>query len=164
MDILNYSTAWAKAEVFSAKVIWLFSFLVLVTAISLLYWGKTIMSQAFVIPLVVAGVFLLTVGLGLYVANKPRITQFEIESLTDAGGLLYREIARTTKSEAQFKIVFKVLPSIAALSAMILFFPVSPTWKATSIVLVFTCIFLLMVDRKTAARNTQYRNQLLNLK
>ncbi|GEM51484.1 hypothetical protein EB1_12740 [Empedobacter brevis NBRC 14943 = ATCC 43319] len=164
MDILKFSIAWAKAELVSAKIVWLFSLLVLATASVFLFWGKAIMVKAFVIPLFVAGVFLITVGIGLYSANKPRIAQFEKEALEDERGLLDREIARTTKSEAQFKIVFTVLPTLAILSALLLFFPVSPTWRATSIVLVLMCVFLLLVDSQTAARNTRYRNQLLTLK
>lgn len=164
MDILKISIAWAKAELVSAKLVWLFSLLVLITATGFVFWGKTMMAKAFVIPLFAAGIFLIAVGIGLYSANKPRIAQFEREAVEDVSGLIDREIARTTKSKAQFKIVFTVLPLLAIASALLLLFTASPTWKAISITLLLTVVFLMIVDSNTAARNNQYREQLLNLK
>ena len=39
MDIIKLSTDWAKAEVFSAKIVWLFSVIELLAAIGFWYWG-----------------------------------------------------------------------------------------------------------------------------
>ena len=78
MDILKLSTDWAKAELFSARIVGLFSIIVLLSAAGFAYWGKTTMAKAFVIPVVVSGVLLITVGIGLYAANKPRIARPEV--------------------------------------------------------------------------------------
>ena len=53
MDIIKLSTDWAKAEVFSAKIVWLFSAIEIIAAIGFWYWGKTVMAKAFIWPLLV---------------------------------------------------------------------------------------------------------------
>jgi ABC-2 type transport system permease protein len=75
MDIVKLSTDWARAEVFSAKIVWLFSAITIMAAIGFWYFGKTVMARAFFWPLLVSGIFLAVIGAGLYLANNPRITR-----------------------------------------------------------------------------------------
>ena len=160
MDILKLSTDWAKAELFSARIVWLFSIIVLLSAAGFAYWGKTTMARAFVIPFVVAGVLLIAVGIGLYAANKPRITQFEKGYQMDATGFVKKEIERTTKSAGDFNLVFKILPAISIVAAVFLMLFSSPNWRAISIAVILTAVFLMAVDSNTSARNAAYREQL----
>lgn len=77
MEILKISTDWAKDEVFSSKIFILFGMLFLLAAIG--YWqlGKTITAKAFVLPLFVASLLILAGGVGLFITNKKRVTNFE---------------------------------------------------------------------------------------
>ncbi|MGG5210102.1 hypothetical protein ACQWU4_14325 [Chryseobacterium sp. MIQD13] len=161
MDILKLSTEWAKAELFSAKMVWVFSALILLAAIGFASWGKTTMASAFIIPFIIAGAFLLAVGIGLYAANKPRITQFEQEYKKDSFAFIKKEIARTTKSDSELKLVFKILPAIAIAAAIFLILFSSPNWRAISITIMLTVAFLMVVDSNISARNAEYRDQLL---
>lgn len=162
MDILKLSTDWAKAELFSAKIIWLISLVILLSAVGFAYWGKTAMAKAFVIPLIISGILLIAVGIGLYVANKPRIAQFEKEYKTDATGFIKKEIERTAKSESDFKLVFKILPAIIILAAIFLLLFTSPNWRAISITTIALMTVLMFIDSNTSARNAAYHQQLLN--
>src|SRR5688572_17892189 len=99
MDLLKLSTDWAKAELFSAKIVWLFSIIELLSAVGFACWGKTATAKAFVIPLIISGIFLVVVGIGLHTANKPRIIQFEKEYKLNANAFVNTEIERTTKSD-----------------------------------------------------------------
>src|ERR1700751_2976605 len=112
MDLLKLSVEWAKAEVFSAKIVWLFSIITLVGAAGFSFWGRTPTAKAFVIPLLVSGAFLLAIGIGLYTANHPRIAQFENEYYADAEAFAKKEIARTADSHGPLKLVFIILPII----------------------------------------------------
>lgn len=161
MDILKLSIEWAKAEVFSAKIIWIFSCIVFLSAGGFALWGKTAMAKAFVIPLIVSGILLLATGIGLYTANKPRISQFEKDYTTNAEDFIKKEIERTTKSDGDFRLVFKILPAIAILAALILMVFSSPNWRAISITIIALVTFLMIVDSNTSARNSVYRKQLL---
>ena len=69
MDIIKWSTDWARAEVFSAKIVWLFSVIELLTAIGFWYWGRTTMARAFIWPLLVMGLFLIAAFLMVVDSN-----------------------------------------------------------------------------------------------
>ncbi|HEY1871351.1 MAG TPA: hypothetical protein VGG71_09845, partial [Chitinophagaceae bacterium] len=82
-DIAKLSDDWAKAEVFSGKIVWLFSVIYIAAAIGFWYLGRTEIAKSFTWPLLIAGIFLIAVGAGLFFANKPRIGQFEQEYRQD---------------------------------------------------------------------------------
>ncbi|NBL64081.1 hypothetical protein GV828_02570 [Flavobacterium sp. NST-5] len=44
MAIFKLSQDWARAALFSEKMVWLFSIILLITAIGFSYWGKTAMA------------------------------------------------------------------------------------------------------------------------
>ena|ERR1700676_4212463 len=133
MDIIKLSTDWAKAEVFSAKIVWLFSAITITAAIGFWYWGKTVMARAFILPFLVVGIFLAVIGTGLYFANNPRITGFEIEYQRNPEAFLQREIQRTEESKRELALLFKILPAIIIFAAAgILFLPPS-LWRAIAI-------------------------------
>jgi len=164
MDLLKLSTEWARAELFSAKIVWLFSLITLISVIGFSLWGKTVMAKAFVIPLSVAGILFIVIGIGLYVANKPRIAQFEQEYRLDRQAFVTKEIARTTKSNQDFVLVFKVLPALAVLAAVVLLLMQAPVWRAAALVSMLVFVFLMLVDSNTAARNEAYRQELVKYK
>ena len=66
------------------------------------------MAKAFGWPMLVAGILIIAVSAGLYFANKPRITQFEVAYHADAKAFVQTEIQRTAKSQNDLALVFKV--------------------------------------------------------
>ena len=164
MDIVKLSTDWAKAEVFSAKIVWLFSAIEIIVAIGFWYWGKTVMAKAFIWPLMVAGLFVAAVGTGLYFANNPRIARFETEYRGNPDAFLQEEIQRTAESKKELALVFKILPAIIIFAAIgILLLPPS-LWRAIAITIIITAAFLMIVDSNTEARNNVYNSHLSSLK
>jgi len=164
MDILKLSIEWAKAEVFSAKIVWLFSIITLLSAAGFSLWGKTPTAKAFVIPLIISGAFLVAIGIGLYAANRPRIAQFESEYHADAKNFAKKEIARTADSQGQLKLVFIILPVIAIVTAILLMFFPSPYSRAITVTIILTAAFLMAVDSNTDARNDVYHEELVKYK
>lgn len=160
MDIVKLSTEWARSEVFSAKIIALLSIVVLLTAVGFFYFGKTQMARAFIIPMLVSGVFLVAVSAGLYFANQPRIEKFEKEFIENPKDFVQKEIQRTEKSNNDFKLVFQILPLLAIVGSLLIFFLKNPHWKAIGIVLVLLSALLMLIDANTAARNDNYLNEL----
>lgn len=164
MDILKLSTDWAKAEVFSSKIVWLFSAIEIIAAIGFWQLGRTVMAKAFVWPLLLTGLFLIAVGAGLYFANKPRIERFEKEYHQDPDTFIKEEIQRTTVSQKQLTLVFRILPAIIILAALaIMLLPMFP-WRAIAVTIIITAAFLMIVDSNTEARNSDYHTQLLSFK
>jgi len=162
MDIIKLSTDWARAEVFSAKIVWLFSVVELLTAIGFWYWGRTTMAKAFIWPLLVMALFLISVGAGLYAANHPRIAQFESDYHHEQKAFLEAEIQRTSNSQRGLALVFRILPAIVIVAAIVIMLAPAPIWRAITVSLILTAAFLMVVDSNTEARNDAYHSQLLS--
>ena len=161
MDIVKLSTDWAKAEVFSGKIVWLFSVIYIVTAIGFLYLGRTSMAKAFVWPFLIAGFFLIAVGAGLFFANQPRIARFEKDYHQNPEAFVQKEIQRTAESQKQLVLVFRLLPALIIIAAIIILgLPESQNWRAIGITVIATVVFLMIVDSNTDSRNTIYHSQL----
>jgi hypothetical protein len=161
-DIIKLSTDWAKAEVFSAKIVLLFSAITIFTAIGFWYLGRTAMAKAFVWPLLAAGFFLIAVGAGLFFANKPRIERFEKQYSRNPEAFVQQETQRTAESQKQLTLVFRILPAIIIIAALIiLWLPGSQIWKAIGITVIVTAAFLMFVDSNTDSRNTVYHSRLI---
>jgi len=161
VDILKLSTDWAKAEVFSAKIVLLFSLLFFFAALGFWQLGKTAMAKAFVWPTLVAGVLTVAVSAGLYFANKPRIAQFESAYNTNAKAFIQTETERTAKSQHDLALVFKVLPLIIIAAALLIVFVNTPLWRAIGITTIALMTILMFIDSNTGARNTAYHQHLL---
>jgi ABC-2 type transport system permease protein len=161
MDILKMSTDWAKAEVFSAKISLLLSILFLVAAIGFWQLGKTAMAKAFVWPMLVAGVLIITVSAGLYFTNQPRIAQFETAYNNDAKAFVQTETERTAKSQNELALVFKILPLIIIVAALLIMFVNTPLWRAIGITTIALMTILMFIDSNTGARNALYHQHLL---
>ena len=161
MEIIKLSTDWAKAEVFSAKMVGLLSFVVFLAALGFWQLGKTPMARSFVWPLLVAGLLLVAVSAGLYFANQPRIARFEAACKNDAASFIRNEIARTEKSKRDLAFVFKVLPAIIVAAALLIMFSQTPVWRAIGVVTILLVALLMLIDSNTDARNTAYHQKLL---
>jgi len=164
MDFIKLSTDWARAEVFSAKIVWLFSAVELLAAAGFWYWGRTAMAKAFIGPLLVMGLFLIAIGAGLYVANRPRIPSFENEYRREPKVFLQTEIQRTAKSQRDLARVFQILPAIVVLAALVILLVPATIWRAIAVTIILNGAFLMVVDSNTEARNDVYHKQLLDSK
>jgi ABC-2 type transport system permease protein len=164
MDILKLSSEWAKAEVFSSKIVWIFSVIEIIAAFGFLYLGKTSMAKAFFWPLLIMGLFLVAVGAGLYFTNNPRVEQFEKQYQSDPDAFVQSEIQRTTKSKGEMVNVLRILPAIILIAAIVLLLVSSPLWRAIAVTIAINAAFLMIVDSNTEARNNFYNTQLISNK
>jgi ABC-2 type transport system permease protein len=164
MDILKLSTDWAKSEVFSSKVVLFFSLIELSAALGFWYVGRTPMARSFTWPFFIAGLFLVLVGAGLFLANNPRIDRFEQEYRINPNAFAQSEIQRTEKSKGELSLVFRVIPAIVILAAMVILVVSGGTWRATAITVIINAAFLMIVDSNTEARNNIYHYDISTLK
>jgi len=149
MDILKQSMEWARAEVFSAKIVWLFSIIEMLAALGFWHLGRTPMAKAFVWPLLVGGVFIALVGTGLFLANDPRPDQFEKEYRLDPDSFVQSEIQRTGKSQRELSLVFTILPLVIFLAATVILVTPASIWRAISVIVIVNAGFLMVVDSNT---------------
>ncbi len=161
MDILKVAVEWAKAEVFSARFFILAAFLFLIASVGFWQLGKTQTAKAFIYPTLVCGLLLLAVGVGIFFANKSRITSFAEAYNSNASEFVKSEIVRTQKSLNEYKtIVFKVIPFIIIGSCLLIVFIDAPLWRAICITTIGMMVVILLVDSNANTRLQAYHQQL----
>ena len=165
MDILKTATDWAKAEVFSSSFFIVFGLVFVAVSIGFWQLGKTDLAKAYIIPTAVAGILLLTIGIGLVYANKTRISSFAKDFNKDAPAFVQSETVRVDNTLKEYKtIVFTAIPLIIIAFALILFFVNTPTWRAISITTIAMLIVILLIDGTAHARIETYKEQLVLVK
>ena len=162
MELLKTATDWVKAEIFSSSFFIVFG--LVFVAVSLGFWqlGKTDLAKAYIIPAAVAGVLLLTIGIGLVYTNVTRVSSFEKEYNKNAPAFVQSEIERVDATLKEYKtVVFTAIPLIIIAFALILFFVNTPTWRAISITTIAMLIIILFIDGTAHARIEAYKDQLV---
>ena len=161
MEILKTSIEWARAEVFSTRFFIIFAILFLISGVGFWYLGKTEIAKAYIIPTLVAGGLLMTIGLGLFYTNKARISRFEIAYQQDRKSFIDSEIVRAERTLKEYQtIVFKVIPIVIALTALIVFFVDKPAWRAGAITTMAMMIVILLIDGTAHGRMESYYEEL----
>ena len=161
METVKLATEWAKAEVFSTRFFIFFAILFLIASIGFWQLGKTDIARAYIIPTLVAGLLLMTIGLGLFYTNKSRITQFEVAYNRDASAFVESEFVRIEKALNEYRtIVFKAIPFIIIGAALLIVFVDKPTWRASAITTIAMLVVILLVDGTAHDRIEAYKQQL----
>lgn len=161
MDILKAATDWAKAELFSTPFFVLFGIVFMAASFGFWQLGKTEVARAYIVPTLVAGVLLLTIGLGLFFTNKSRITAFENAYNNDAPAFVASEMARAESTLKEYQtIVFKAIPILIIIAALLIIFINTPTWRAISITTIAMLTVILLIDGTAHARMQAYKEQL----
>lgn len=161
MELLKLATEWAKSEAFSTRFFIFFAGLFLIASIGFWQLGKTDIARAYVVPTLVAGILLLAIGIGLTYTNISRINEFETAYNTNANEFFESEITRAEKTLKEYNtIVFKVIPVIIIVAALLIVFVQSPAWRAGSITAIAMMAVILLVDSTAYGRMEKYHKEL----
>ncbi len=161
MDIVKTATDWARAEMLSAAVFFLFGLAFLLASLGFWQLGKTDLAGRFVIPMGVAGVLLLILGAGLYYSAQAQMAGISTLYAADPAAFLAAEIARADKGTNVYRIaVSMVFPAIIAACALLIPFLEAPVWRAGLMTSIAMFTVLLLIDANANARLTEYRAQL----
>ncbi len=164
MEILKAATDWAKAEVFSTSFFIIFGLVFVLAGIGFWQLGKTDMAKAYIIPMLIAGALLLTIGLGLFFTNISRISSFETAYHADASVFIASEIARAEKALNEYRtIVFKAIPILIAVCALLIIFIDRPIWRASMITAIAILVVILLIDGTAKGRLDIYKEQLVQV-
>ncbi|MBR8537213.1 hypothetical protein KDU71_16715 [Carboxylicivirga sediminis] len=119
------------------------------------------MARAYIIPTLVAGALLMTIGFGLFFTNKTRITSFEAHYHQDVSAFVESEMVRVDNTLKEYQtVVFKAIPLIIIAAALVLLFINTPVWRAISITTIAMLIVILLIDGTAHARIADYKEQL----
>lgn len=162
MDILKAGIDWAKAEVFSSQFFILFGVLFILASIGFWQWGRTEVARAYIVPTAVAGALLLTIGVGIFFANKSRVNSFPVAYKENPTAFVQSEIVRTEKIMGEYRnIVFKIIPVIILVMALIIIFIDTPLWRAIATTTIAMMVVIILVDSNANARVVEYNGQLV---
>jgi len=160
MELLKLATEWAKSEIFSTRFFILFAIIFLIASIGFWQLGKTDLAKAYIIPTLVAGILLLIIGSGLYYTNIQRVKQFEKDFNTDTSAFYQSEIERSESTLKEYTVVFKVIPILIIIAALLILFVNTPTWRAISITAIAMLTVILLVDGTAHSRIESYHKEL----
>lgn len=162
MDILKTAIEWAKDEVFSSVFFILFGGMFVLTTLGFWQLGKTNTAKAFIYPTLVAGVLLLTIGLGLFFLNKSRVTSFVTAYNNNASAFVKSEIVRSQRSMAEYQtVVFRIIPWIIVVTALLIVLIDKPIWRAINSTTIAMMVVILLIDTNAHARLKVYNQQLI---
>lgn len=160
MEVLKLATEWAKDEVFSTRFFIYFAIGFLIASAGFWQLGKTDLAKAYIIPTLVAGILLLIIGSGLNYTNIHRVKQFKKDFNSNAPAFYQSEIARSESTLKEYTVVFKVIPILIILAALVLQFFNTPVWRAISITFIAMLTIILLVDGTAHARLDSYHKEL----
>lgn len=164
MDILKTALDWAKTEVFSSMFFIFFGIVFLLGTAGFWQLGKTELAKAFIYPTLVTGVLLLIIGIGLVFSNKSRIASFPTAYENDASAFVQSEITRAENTIAEYEnVVFRVIPLIIVVAALLIVFISTPIWRAIGISTIAMMVVILLIDTNASARMKVYQQQLISL-
>lgn len=104
---------------------------------------------------------MLTIGIGLYMTNRGRLNDFPVAHDKDPAAFVSAEIERVDRSMNEYQmVVFRVIPGIIVVFALLFIFLPTPTWRAISISTIAMMIVILVIDSNANARITEYGEQL----
>lgn len=162
MDILKTATDWAKAELFSTPFFILFGIVFVAASVGFWQLGKTDIARAYIIPTLVAGVLLMIIGFGLFFNNKSRITQFERDYNNDKLAFVESELERAEATLKEYQtVVFKAIPIIIAICAIMIIFLNAPIWRASIITTIAMLTVILLIDGTAHDRIEAYNQELI---
>jgi hypothetical protein len=161
MDILKTATDWAKSEIFSSSFFIVFGLVFVTVSIGFWQLGKTDLAKAYIMPTAIAGLLLLTIGIGLVYTNISRVSSFAEDFKKDTQAFVQSEIERVHGTLKEYKtVVFTAVPLIIIAFALILFFVNTPTWRAISITTIAMLMIILFIDGTAHARIEAHKEQL----
>ncbi|WP_053404479.1 hypothetical protein [Persicobacter sp. CCB-QB2] len=164
MDLLKISTDWAKAELVSTSFFIIAGLVFVMCSFGFWQFGKTDLAKAYIIPILVAGAFLMTVGFGLFFTNKGRITQFETAYNEDVSAFVASEMARTESTLKEYKtVVFTAIPFIIMACGLAIFLVNTPGWRAGMISTIAMLSVILLIDGLAYARIADYQQELIKV-
>ena len=161
MDILKIAIDWAKAELVSTSFFILCGIIFLSLSFGLWQFGKTDLAKGYIVPMLVAGLFLMTVGIGLFSTNKSRIVEFEVDYNDEPISFINSELERVDRTLNEYKtIVFTSIPVIILVCSIVIFLVDRPLWRASMITTILMLGVILLIDGLAHARISDYKSEL----
>ncbi len=161
MDIISVALQWAKAEIFSSRFFILVGILFIVGAVGFWQLGRSELARSYIIPSLVCGLLLVTIGAGLIYSNQTRLNSFVDRYNNDKVEFVESELKRTQATISQTeRTIFVIIPIMIIVASLLIIFVDKPSWRATAITVIAMLVTLLIVDSNSHSRIVEYNESL----
>ena len=162
MKFIEYSTQWAKGEIFEGLCVTLFGVLIIVCTAMLHKFGTTINAKALIIPTLIIGLLFGMLGSYMLYSNNQRINQFESEYQANPTTFIENEKKRVE----EFQILYPISLAISAVcffvTILVFTFSKSPNFHAIGVALSILGLTLIIIDYFSKERAQIYYEHILN--
>lgn len=158
MDILKTAVEWTKGEMLSSSFFILFGIGFMAASFGFWQVGKTEIAKAYVVPMLIAGLLLLIIGLGIFFPAKARVTGFAETYAMDAQSFISAELAKAERILSEYRVaVYRVIPLIIALCAVLSVIFSGPVWRASLVTTISMMAVIMMIDTNANSRLEAYK-------
>jgi ABC-type Na+ efflux pump permease subunit len=156
MKLIEYTTQWAKGEMFEGLCIAIFGILTLLCTLIIWKYGTTINAKALVIPSLVLGLLFSAMGSFMVYSNNNRIAEFE--TAYQENPMEFTQLEKTRVEE--FQILYPISLAISAVFFLVTLlafvFSKSPTFHAIGLALSVFGLALIIIDYFSKERGQIY--------
>ena len=162
MKLIEYTTQWAKGEMFEGLCIAIFGILTLLCTLIIWKYGTTINAKALVIPSLVLGLLFSAMGSFMVYSNNNRIAEFE--TAYQENPMEFTQLEKTRVEE--FQILYPISLAISAVFFLVTLlafvFSKSPTFHAIGLALSVFGLALIIIDYFSKERGQIYYEHIQN--
>ena len=162
MKLIEYTTQWAKGEMFEGLCISILGVLTLVSTLLIWKYGTTVNAKALITPSLVLGLLFTAMGSFMIYSNNKRITEFEAAYQSNP-----KEYAQVEKTRVEaFQVMYPAslaISTVCFLVTLLAFvFSKSPTFQAIGIALSVFGVALIIIDYFSKERGQIYYEHIKN--
>lgn len=162
MKLIEYTTQWAKGEIFEGICIAILGVTTLIFTALIWKYGTTVNAKALIIPSLVMGILFSAMGSFMIYSNNKRIADFEIAYQTNPTDFVQAEKSRV--ENFQFMYPTSLAISVVCFFVTLLAFALSksPTFHAIGIALSLLGFALIVIDYFSKERSQIYYEHIQN--
>ncbi|MEW4924419.1 hypothetical protein [Algibacter sp. 2305UL17-15] len=162
MKFIDYTNQWIKGELFEARLIVAFAFIIIVIALLFYYLGSTPSAKALVFPLLLVGILFLGIGGGMLYSNPKRSTEYAQLFGQNETEFIKTEKERVEKFSSWYPITRWIMAGLGVLGIGIFIFWETPIGRAIGIALILTMLATYVVDHFSEERANMYYQHIIN--
>jgi hypothetical protein len=156
MSFIEHTINWTKGEIFEGTIISISGFIFLLSGLAFWKMGTTPHAKTMIVPALIIGILMASVGLSMYFSNQKRITDYQKQYLDNPTSFIQQEKKRVEDFQYMY-VISKVLATVAFVFAIFAFwFTKSPIMQSISMALLTLGLSSLIIDYFSEERATIY--------
>jgi hypothetical protein len=161
MELIQYTQDWIKGELFEAKLITIFSIMLIVIALLFHFIGNTPNAKAMLFPLIIVGVMFTSLGVGMLYSNTKRTVEFNQAYQDNPQTFASSEKARCEVFMTWYSTSRWIVSIIGVLGVLIFVFWSTPIGRAIGVSLILITLMAFVVDHFSEERANIYYEHII---